>query len=260
MDEQEARAEGGKARRRAIYLLPNLFTTGVILAGFYATIQSISGSYEKACLALFIAMILDVFDGMVARMTNTQSAFGGEYDSLADVTAFGLSPALLAYLWGVSELGRVGAAVAFVYLAATAIRLARFNVMPPRPDRDFVGLPCPAAAALVTAFVWTMADLEIDHSGQVFWPAAGAAILAVAALSMVGNTRYMSLKRFGGKGRIPFRYQLALIALIALLGMFADHLPVVLFLLFATYWASGYASRVLAYARRIRREERERDG
>lgn len=249
--------EGGKARRRAVYLLPNLFTTGVILAGFYSVVQSVNGSYEKACLALFVAMVLDVFDGMVARMTNTQSAFGGEYDSLADVIAFGMAPALLAYLWGVSDLGRVGAAFAFVYVAATAIRLARFNILPPRADRDFVGLPCPAAAALVTAFVWMLVDLEVDTS-PLAWPIAGAALLAVAALSMVGNTRYMSLKRFGVKGRIPLRFQLAMIAVIALLGMFADDLPILLFFLFATYWFSGYAPWLLSLTRRVR--ERPGDG
>ena len=236
--------------RRAAYLLPNLFTTGVVMAGFYSVLQSVGGNYEKACLAIIVAMVLDVVDGLVARMTSTQSPFGAEYDSLADVIAFGLAPALLAYQWGLSEITRLGTAIAFIYLAATAIRLARFNVSH-AGGKDFIGLPCPAAAALVTSFVWLAVQYFPDAEGYVM-PALGAAITLITALSMVGNVRYPSLKRLEGQGKITLRYQIAVVFSLGLLGMLADDLPALIFLLFAIYWASGYATFLLSLAKRFR--------
>ena len=237
--------------RKAAYLLPNLFTTGVVLAGFYSVIQSVNGNYEKASLAVLVATVLDVFDGLVAHMTSTQSPFGAQYDSMADVVAFGVAPALLVYQWGLVELSRFGGAIAFVYLAATAIRLARFNVLN-TVSKDFVGLPCPAAAIIVTSFVWMSVQYQFGSTWLVL-PSLAAVVTLVVALSMVGNMRYRSLKRLESQGKISFRYQVMLVAGIALVGMFADDLPVLLFLLFSLYWASGYAAFLTGLAKRFRK-------
>jgi len=253
-DSADSRSQG--KRRRAAYLLPNLFTTGVVLAGFYSVVQSVNGDYEKACLAIIIAMVLDVFDGLVARMTSTQSPFGAEYDSLADVIAFGMAPALLAYQWGLSEFARLGGAIAFIYLAATAIRLARFNVSTPG-GKDFLGLPCPAAAALVTSFVWMAVQYGFDSSWLLL-PSAAGLITLVAAFSMVGNVRYRSLKRLEYQGKISLRYQVILLMGIALVWVFADDLPALIFLIFSAYWISGYGAFLLGLAKRLRDGSRSR--
>ncbi len=244
--------------RRAAYLMPNLFTTGVVMAGFYSVIQSFSGNYDKACTAIVVAMVLDVFDGLVARMTGTQSSFGGEYDSLADVIAFGMAPAVLIYHGGLFAYPRIGGAIAFVYLAATAIRLARFNVSKSM-GKEFIGLPCPAAAALVTSFVWVCVEYGYDRSsgGLLFF---GSLVTLATALSMVSNTRYKSLKSLEHHGKLSFQYQACLIGAIAVVGAFADDLPLLIFLVFLIYWFSGFMLSLFSLARRSREARGVNDG
>lgn len=150
------------ARRRSIYLLPNLFTTGALFAGFYAIVAGFQNNFDHAAIAIFVAMIMDGLDGRVARLTGTQSAFGAQYDSLSDMVSFGITPALVSYSWGLSGLGKAGWLVSFIYTACTALRLARFNIQIGSVDkRYFVGLPSPAAAAVVAGMVWMGAELNI---------------------------------------------------------------------------------------------------
>ncbi|MBP9915816.1 MAG: CDP-diacylglycerol--serine O-phosphatidyltransferase, partial [Thiobacillaceae bacterium] len=162
-----------KPTRRGIYLLPNLFTTGALFAGFFAIVQGMNGRFEMAAVAIFIAMILDGLDGRVARMTNTQSAFGAEYDSLSDMVSFGVAPALVMYSFALKDMGKLGWIAAFVYCAGAALRLARFNTMLAVQDkRWFVGLPSPAAATLVAGFVWVMVDNHVQGA-EIRWLAWG---------------------------------------------------------------------------------------
>src|SRR6185295_5631377 len=150
-------------RRRGIYLLPNLFTTAALFAGFYAIVMAMNQRFDNAAVAIFVAMILDTLDGRVARLTRTQSAFGAEYDSLSDMVCFGAAPALVIYEWALKDLGRFGWIAAFVYCAGAALRLARFNTNIEVVDkRYFQGLPSPAAAALVAGFVLLLVDLDVD--------------------------------------------------------------------------------------------------
>jgi CDP-diacylglycerol--serine O-phosphatidyltransferase len=156
-------------RRRGIYLLPNLFTTAALFCGFFAIVQAMKGGFEAAAVAIFVAMVLDGLDGRVARMTRTQSAFGAEYDSLSDMVSFGVAPALVSYAWALKDLGRLGWIAAFIYCAGAALRLARFNTTLEVIDkRYFQGLPSPAAAALVTAFLWVMIDKDVA-AADVRW-------------------------------------------------------------------------------------------
>jgi CDP-diacylglycerol--serine O-phosphatidyltransferase len=187
--------------RKGIYLLPNLLTTGALFGGFYAVLSGFSGEYEWAAMAIFAAMLFDGLDGRVARMTNTQSDFGVQYDSLSDMVSFGVAPAIVAYGWGVSDLGKLGLAAAFVYASCAALRLARFNVQAGVSDgKVFTGLPSPVAAALVAGFVWSLHDVEPS-----FWLSSLAAILtATAGLLMVSNFEYPSFKQVDLKGKVPF--------------------------------------------------------
>ena len=187
--------------RKGIYLLPNLLTTGALFGGFYAVLSGFSGQYEWAAMAIFAAMLFDGLDGRVARMTNTQSDFGVQYDSLSDMVSFGVAPAIVAYGWGVSDLGKLGLAAAFVYASCSALRLARFNVQAGISDgKIFTGLPSPVAAALVAGFVWSLHDVEPS-----FWLSSlGAVITTAAGLLMVSNFQYPSFKEIDMKGKVPF--------------------------------------------------------
>lgn len=198
-----------RKRPRGIYLLPNLFTTGAMFAGFYAIIASIGGRYSEATLAVLIAAVLDGLDGRVARMTNTQSDFGVQYDSLSDLVSFGVAPALVMYTWSLSSLtaygslwGKIGWAAAFIYAACAALRLARFNTQVGVADKAyFQGLASPAAAGLCMSFVWTME--KFDKSGidvQFITPV----IAIVAGLLMVSNVRYFSFKAWPLSDKVPF--------------------------------------------------------
>ncbi len=222
-------------RRRGIYLLPNLFTTGALFAGFYAIVQAMNSKFEHAAVAIFIAMVLDGLDGRVARLTHTQSEFGAEFDSLSDMVSFGVAPSLVVYEWALKGLGKWGWFAAFIYCAATALRLARFNTNIDVVDkRYFQGLPSPAAAALIAGFVWVMHDF--DFSGEsVSWYAAALAVFA--GLSMVSNLPFYSFKDLNMRKSVPF----LVIFLVAIFLIFvSSYPPGVLFGLFMCYALSGY--------------------
>jgi CDP-diacylglycerol---serine O-phosphatidyltransferase len=240
----EAPAEQPVRGRRGIYILPNLFTTAGLFAGFFAIVQATKGQFESAAVAIFVAMIMDTLDGRVARMTNTASDFGKEYDSLVDVIAFGLSPALVMYAWALSSVGRIGWLVAFIYVAATALRLARFNTVTTADKRYFQGLPCPAAAAVIAATVWLVHVLGID----VDWFRFVALALTVAlSLAMVSNVKYRSFKDLDLRGRVPF---VALVAVVLVFVLISFDPPLVLFAFFFGYFLSGPATWLIRWRRR----------
>jgi CDP-diacylglycerol---serine O-phosphatidyltransferase len=221
-------------RRRGIYLLPNLLTIAGLFAGFYAIVTAMEGYFSNAAIAIFVAMIMDFFDGRVARLTNTQSAFGAELDSLSDMVSFGVAPALVAYSWSLESLGKLGWLAAFVFTAAGALRLARFNTQALVIDkRYFQGLPIPAAAGILASMVWLSVDAEIP--GNIIDMLA--AILAIAiAILMVSNIRYYSFKEIDLKGRVPFVG--ILLVVLAFVSISLDP-PKILFLLFFCYGLSG---------------------
>jgi CDP-diacylglycerol---serine O-phosphatidyltransferase len=226
-----------RVRRRGIYLLPNLFTTAALFAGFYAIVQALNTNFAQAAVAIFIAMVLDSLDGRVARLTRTQSAFGAEYDSLADMVSFGVAPALVMYAWTLKGMGRLGWIAAFVYVAGAALRLARFNVMLDVTDkRWFTGLPSPAAAALVAGFVWIVDDYIIDPGSVREW---AWAITVFAGLTMVSNVKYWSFKTVNLKKSVPFLALLMIVLFLALLSYQPAH---VLFGGFVAYALSGYVA------------------
>ncbi len=221
-------------RSKGIYLLPNLFTTGALFSGFYSVVAAMNGHFEKAAIAIFIAMILDGLDGRVARLTNTQSEFGAEYDSLADMVSFGVAPALVAFTWALQGLGNFGWIAAFIYVAGAALRLARFNTQIDTADkRFFIGLASPAAAAVVAGTVWAFHDSGVvgrDISFLVALVVAGAGIL------MVSNVKYYSFKDVDFKGAVPFVAMLAVVGVFALISLDP---PLVLVLGFLIYAMSG---------------------
>src|SRR6516165_11627905 len=188
---RERRAQlKNRVRRRGIFLLPSLFTTGALFAGFYAIVQAMNVNFDNAAIAIFVAMVLDGLDGRVARLTRTQSAFGAEYDSLSDMVAFGAAPALIVYEWALKGMGKLGWIAAFVYVAGAALRLARFNTMLEVADKHwFTGLPSPAAAALVAGFVWIIDDYGIDPSTLRWWVWC---VTVFAGLTMVSNVPFYS--------------------------------------------------------------------
>lgn len=236
--------ETARPRPRGIYLLPNLFTTGGLFGGFFAIIAAAQGKFEPACIAIFVAAVLDGVDGRVARMTNTQSEFGVQYDSLADLVSFGMAPALVMYHWALSAMkldgamfGKVGWLVAFLYAACAALRLARFNSQVAQVDkRWFIGLASPAAAGLVASFVWTCHDLGLSGSELRY---AAAAVTIVAALLMVSRVRYNSFKGSGqgaSAERVPFAA--IVVAVAVLIALWIDP-PRVLLAATALYGVSG---------------------
>ena len=224
-----------RKRRKGIYILPNLFTLAALFGGFYAIVMAMNGRFDYAAVGVFCAMVLDSLDGRVARMTNTQSAFGEQMDSLSDMVSFGAAPALIAYEWALKGLGRWGWIAAFVYCACAALRLARFNVNTAVVDkRYFQGLPSPAAAALVTGFILIMTDADI-RGPAVAWPMFALALYS--GLTMVTNVPFYSFKDVQMKKSVPF----AAIVLIALgIAVINIHPPAVMFGLFVIYGFSGY--------------------
>ena len=230
-------------RERSIYLLPNLFTTAALFAGFYAIVQSMNGRFEHAAVAIFIAMVLDGLDGRVARLTNTQRNFGAEYDSLSDMVSFGVAPALVLYVWALQPLGKLGWIAAFIYCVCAALRLARFNTKLDESDkRYFQGLPSPAAAALLAGLVWVAFDNGIQGTEVFFgwlqmkWLAW--IITVFAGLSMVSDLRFYSGKDINLRSSVPF-VAVLLIALAFVLISYSP--PVVLFAVSLLYALSGYA-------------------
>lgn len=227
-----------KFRRRGIYLLPNLLTTGALFAGFYAIVQAMGGRFEHAAVAIFIAMVLDGLDGRVARLTRTQSAFGAEYDSLSDMVSFGVAPALVVYVWALQGLGKLGWIAAFVYCASAALRLARFNTQLEAVDTDkrfFQGLPSPAAAALIAGMVWVMNEYGVPGA-QIAWLAWG--ITVFAGLTMVSNLRYYSGKDINLRKSVPF---VAVLLIVLAFVLISYSPPEVLFGMFVLYALSAYA-------------------
>jgi CDP-diacylglycerol---serine O-phosphatidyltransferase len=236
----------GALRRRGIYLLPNLFTTGALFAGFYAIVQAMNAGFEQAAIGVFVAMVLDGLDGRVARMTRTQSEFGAEYDSLADMVSFGAAPALIMYEWALKGLGRAGWIIAFVYCAGAALRLARFNTNIGIVDkRFFQGLPSPAAAALLVGFIWVSDDFQIARVEVVRWLAA--ALTFYAGVTMVTNAPFYSFKDVNLRRSVPFW---AVLLVVLALVMISVKPPLVLFGLFVIYGLSGYAVWIWRWRRR----------
>ena len=222
-------------RRRGIFLLPNAFTSGGLFCGFYAIVQAMNRQFDIAAIAIFVAMVLDSLDGRVARMTNTQSDFGAEYDSLADMVAFGAAPGLVIYEWSLRGLGKWGWIAAFVYVAGAALRLARFNTNIDVVDkRFFQGLPSPAAAAMVAGFVWLMVDLNFsgEYLAWFSW-----IVTVYAGLSMVSNSLFYSFKDINLRKSVPFIFVVLII-----LGFVAisSNPPEWLFGIFIVYGLSGH--------------------
>ncbi|WP_289031774.1 CDP-diacylglycerol--serine O-phosphatidyltransferase [uncultured Paraglaciecola sp.] len=221
-------------KRRGIYLLPNLLTTAGLFSGFFAVVSSMNGRFEAAAVAIFVAMIFDGLDGRVARITNTQSEFGAEYDSMADMVSFGVAPALVAYNWGLSGLGKVGWLAAFIYVAGAALRLARFNTQIGIADsRFFQGLASPAAAALVAGLIWV--GVEYDINGQDYGVIV-ALVTGLSGLLMVSNFKYNSFKDINLHGKVPF---VVLLLILLVFVVVATEPALVLFIVFLLYALAG---------------------
>ncbi len=229
-------ASGNPMRRRGIYLLPNAFTTAALFCGFYAIVMAMDHRFEHAVWAIFIAMVLDALDGRVARLTNTQSEFGAQYDSLSDMVSFGAAPALVMYEWSLIGLGKPGWIAAFVYCAGAACRLARFNTNIEVVDkRYFQGLPSPAAAALVAGFIMMMSDLEFIGT-RISW--VSFAVTLFAGLTMVTNVPFYSFKDVNFRKSVPF---IAVFAVALVFALVSIDPPKVLWPIFVLYGLSGYA-------------------
>lgn len=241
---EEEYVEGAPVRRKGIYLLPNALTTASLFSGFYAIVSAANGVFDNAAIAIFVSMILDGLDGRVARLTNTQSKFGEEYDSLADMVAFGVAPGMVAFFWSLNSLGQFGWAITFIYVAGAALRLARFNTQIGSVDKKFfVGLASPAAAACVAGLVWCF------HS---FEPAAWLTAMTIVAVGgcgvlMVSNILYKSFKDLNLRGRVPFAAILLVVLTFVIIAL--DPATV----LFAGFLAYALSGPVLSLFRRSRK-------
>lgn len=232
---EEVSENGERVRRRGVFLLPNLFTAGALFGGFYAILAAMEGNYATAALAIFAAQILDGFDGRVARMTNTQSAFGTEFDSLSDMVSFGMAPAIVIYSWGLHPLGKYGMAAAFVFALCAALRLARFNTQVEATDSYyFTGLASPPAATLLASSVWLGSYLDLTFEVSV----VGAIICVFVGLMMVSNLQYQSFKGLDKNRRVPF---VAMLITFLVFIAVTINPPVVLFALAFAYALSGPA-------------------
>ncbi len=227
-------AQQDKHVRRGIYLLPNLMTTIGLFAGFYSIVAAMTGDFDHAAKAIFVAMIADGLDGRVARMTNTQSNFGMEYDSLSDVVSFGVAPALVVFSWSLAPLGKLGWLAAFLFTATGALRLARFNTQAASNDKNyFQGLPIPAGAGVLASLVWIASEYTWSTNT---WPIFIAGLTIVIGLLMVSNIRYYSFKKIDFKGKVPF--VMVLVILLGLIALASDP-ATVLFVGFLLYALSG---------------------
>lgn len=242
--EEEVSENGQPVRRQGIYLLPNLFTTGGLFAGFYAVIAALKGDFESAPIAILAALILDGLDGRIARMTNTQSKFGAEYDSLADMVSFGVAPALVMFSFALGDLGKIGWSAAFVYVACAALRLARFNTQADTADKNFfTGLASPSAACIVVSAVWVCSSYGLVGENQPGEVTVLLALLtAVTGLLMMANFPYYSFKGIDLHGRVPF---VVMIAIVLVFGLVTLDPPLVILITFLGYAASGPIMAVL---------------
>lgn len=220
-------------KKRGVYLVPNLITTAGLFAGFYAIVAAMKTHFEPAAIALFIAVVMDSLDGRVARLTGTQSAFGAQYDSLSDMVCFGMTPALVVYNWGLQYLGKIGWLVAFMYVAATGLRLARFNLADGSDKKFFIGLPCTSAAAVVAGMVWVGTDFAIP--GKRISEIAALVIVSLSLL-MVSNIPYHSFKDIDLKGNVPF---ISIFLVVFIYALVAWDPPKILFSVFFLYALSG---------------------
>ena len=235
---------GGKPRSRGIYLLPNAFTTGALFCGFYAIVMAMNLRFEHATWAIFVAMLLDGLDGRVARLTNTQSEFGAQYDSLSDMVSFGAAPALVIYEFALRGLGKLGWIAAFVYCAGAALRLARFNTNIEVVDkRYFQGLPSPAAASMIAGFVMLLTDLDVTG---VNYPWQAWVVAIFAGLSMVSNVPFYSFKDINFRKSVPF---IAVFLIALFFALISIDPPKVLFVLFVSYGLSGYVVYLVRLAK-----------
>ncbi len=247
--EEEVSENGKTVRRRGIFLLPNLITTAGLFCGFYAIVASMRGDFESAAIAIFFAAIFDGLDGRVARLTNTSSKFGQEYDSLADMVSFGVAPALVMYSWGLSDLGKVGWSAAFVYVACAALRLARFNTQIDTADKNyFTGLASPAAAAVIASTVWVCQDLgwvgvNLPHEVSVIV----SLLTAITGILMMANFPYYSFKGIDLHGRVPF---FVMILIVLVIGLVTLDPPRILLAAFVIYAASGPVTFLLKLRKR----------
>ncbi len=235
-EHEELVDEGGRQiRRRGIYLLPNLFTLSALFAGFYAVIAGMSGNFNEAGWAILIAGVCDGLDGRIARLTNTQSAFGAQFDSLSDMVSFGVAPALIMFSWAFDSLGNVGWAASFIYMSCAALRLARFNVQLGTVDkRFFVGLASPLAAGLVTFVPWVAFRYQVEVTPLISWLAA--ALTVFTGLLMVSNYKYYSFKELQFKGTVPY---MVFLFTVVLLVIIAQNPHEVLLTICIIYAASG---------------------
>lgn len=235
-------------KKRGIYLLPNLFTLAALFSGFYAIVAAMKGSFSESAIAIFVSLILDGLDGRIARMTNTQTHFGAEFDSLSDMVCFGVAPGLIAYSWALGDLGKIGWLAAFVFTAGTALRLARFNTQLGKlSGRYFQGLPCPPAAANMAAFIWLCEDLQIT-TRSIEWVVAVFCVLL--GLLMVSNIRYYSFKDIDLKGKVPF---VAILLTTVIIILIAINPPRVLATVFMAYAFSGPILSIWQRLKRIKK-------
>jgi len=245
-----------KKAKRGVYLLPNVLTTFGLFAGFFAIILATKGQYADAAIAIFVAMLFDGLDGRVARLTNTQSSFGEQYDSMADMLSFCVAPALLVYFWQFSDLGKIGWLGAFVYTAAGALRLARFNTQIGVEDkRYFQGLPSPAAAALVAGMVWTKQSIGVTDYDQ-YLTLVSWIILVGAGVLMVSNVRYYSFKEINLKGRSSFKLLLIATLIIIVITLWPS---VILFVFFLAYALSGLIMTMVEVRKKRQMKKREKN-
>lgn len=246
---EEVSEHGRTVRRKGVYFLPNLFTTGALFAGFYAVIAAMRGDFESAPIAILFALIFDGLDGRVARLTNTSSKFGAEYDSLADMVSFGVAPALVMFSWGLGELGKFGWSAAFIYVACAALRLARFNTQIESSDKNvFTGLASPAAAAIIAGGVWVCHDLGWVGSGIPGEVAVLAGLLtATVGFLMIANFPYASFKGLDFRSRVPF---VMMIGVVLVFGLVTVDPPSVILLASVVYALSGPVMQLLRWRRR----------
>ncbi|MGB3597997.1 MAG: CDP-diacylglycerol--serine O-phosphatidyltransferase [Pseudomonas neustonica] len=246
--EESSGPDGKKVRHKGVYLLPNLFTTAALFSGFYAIVSAMDGNFTHAAIAVFVAMVLDGLDGRVARLTNTQSAFGAEYDSLSDMVAFGVAPAVVVFSWALTDMGKVGWLFAFIYVAGAALRLARFNTHIGDDDgRYFTGLPSPSGAGLVAGMVWSLSDFGID--GANISVLVGI-MTALGGLLMVSNFRYYSFKDLDFKGRVPFFVILVVVLVFAVISSDPSR---ILWAIFVGYTVSGPVMSLWRWRQRNKR-------